>query len=164
MECYIKLNGLNIFVRILGEGEPIIFLHGGPGGTHEFFLPYVEPLSQNFRLVLYDQIGCGKSEKDKENKYSISSEVENLELLRKALGLEKISILGESWGSILALSYTAKYSSNINKLILTAAIGLTNEGYKTFQKELLKKLGLNEKLKFGIYSVLNGIKSSVSNF
>lgn len=161
METYFNLNGLNIFVRILGKGEPIIFLHGGPGGTQEFFLPHVNPLAQDFRLVLYDQIGCGKSDKDKEDNYSIDSEVENLESLRKALGVEKLNLFGESWGSILALSYAAKYPTKINKIILTAAIGLTKEGYKTFQKEVLKKLGFTGKIKLGMYSMLNGIKSTV---
>ena len=60
VEKLINLGGRKVFVKIIGEGAPIVFLHGGPGSEHNFFLPHVMPLSQNFKLVLYDQTGCGK--------------------------------------------------------------------------------------------------------
>lgn len=58
---HIKINGKSIYVCVKGEGEPIIFLHGGPGGSHEYFLPHMEPLAEDYQIILYDQTGCGKS-------------------------------------------------------------------------------------------------------
>jgi proline iminopeptidase len=144
---YVNINGHSIHINIIGEGEPIIFLHGGPGSEHRFFLPHVLPLSKKYQLVLYDQRGCGKSDPFQDNNYSIEEEVNTLESLRKQLQHEKVNIFGESWGSMLALSYPSAYPRRVNKLFLTAAIGITQKGLKTFEKELLKRITLKDKIK-----------------
>lgn len=139
----IDFQGLHI--NTIGEGEAIVFLHGGPGSEQRFFLPHVLPLSRKFKLVFYDQRGCGKSEPSIDNQYSMMNEVNNLELIRKELKLEKINLIGESWGSMLALLYATTYPERVNKILLTAAIGVTAEGFKTFGKELEKRLSENDK-------------------
>ncbi len=141
----INFQGLNI--NTIGEGEAIVFLHGGPGSEHRFFLPHMLPLSRKFKLVFYDQRGCGKSAPSIDGQYSMMDEVCTLELLRKELKLEKINIFGESWGSMLALLYATTYPERVNKILLTAAIGVSAEGFKTFGKELEKKLSESEKSK-----------------
>lgn len=148
------INGKSLYVYIMGEGEPIIFLHGGPGGSHEYFLPNMTPLAEHYQLIFYDQSGCGQSPGKGVESYSIQDEVENLESLRQALGLDKVHLFGESWGSILALSYSASYPSAITKLVLTAAIGLTAEDYRRFKDTLLQRLGIYKKVKLGWYSFL----------
>ncbi len=150
MKSFVNIGEQKIFVHILGKGKPIFFLHGGPGGSHEFFLPYMEPLANEFQLIFYDQIGCGKSDESVDGIYTIEREVENLELLRVALGLESIHIFGESWGSVLALSYAAKYPTNIKRILLTAAIGLNHRGYHDFKRELLGRMSLVDKIRLGI--------------
>ncbi|WP_338048420.1 alpha/beta fold hydrolase [Peribacillus alkalitolerans] len=67
-ERFISVRGENIYVKILGQGEPLVFLHGGPGGEHRYFLPHLEGLAEYYQLVFYDQRGCGRSEEssDKE--------------------------------------------------------------------------------------------------
>ncbi|WP_042148899.1 alpha/beta fold hydrolase [Paucisalibacillus sp. EB02] len=144
---YVNINGHNIHINIIGEGEPIIFLHGGPGSEHRFFLPHVLPLAKKYQLVLYDQRGCGKSDSILGNNYSIEEEVNTLESLRKLLQFEKINIFGESWGSMLALCYASAYPKRVSKLFLTAAIGVNQKGLKTFEKELLKRITLKDKIK-----------------
>nr|WP_285851920.1 alpha/beta hydrolase [Sporosarcina luteola] len=134
-------------INIIGDGEAIVFLHGGPGSEHRFFLPHVLPLTQKFTLVFYDQRGCGKSEHAKSNTYSMADEVKTLELLRKELKLEKMNLFGESWGSMLALLYATTYPERVNKILLTAAIGISGKGYKTFEKTLLKKISIKDKIK-----------------
>lgn len=136
-----------LHINIVGDGEAIVFLHGGPGSEHRFFLPHVLPLSQKFKLVFYDQRGCGKSEPSINNQYSIEDEVKALELLRKELKLEKINLFGESWGSMLALLYATTYPERVNKILLTAAIGVTAEGFTTFGEELEKRLSEEDKVK-----------------
>ncbi|HDR4592772.1 TPA: alpha/beta fold hydrolase [Bacillus cereus] len=157
-----RVNGNNLFVKVLGQGEPIVFLHGGPGSEHRFFLPYMTPLAEKFQLVFYDQTGCGESEKAEDSQYSMQNEVENLEALRVQLGFEKINILGESWGSMLALLYATTYPERVNKLLLTAAIGVNVTGLERFGEELQKRLTkedkvviseINEKIKIGEASI-----------
>ncbi|MED1204123.1 alpha/beta fold hydrolase [Heyndrickxia acidicola] len=131
----------SIHVYKLGEGEPLVFLHGGPGGEHRFFLPHMEPLKNDFQLIFYDQTGCGQSAPLQDHSsLTMRSEVEKLEDLRQQWGIQKLNLIGESWGSMLALLYTAAYPKHVNKLLLTAAIGLTYEGFESFEKELTQRL------------------------
>ncbi|HDR8062606.1 alpha/beta fold hydrolase [Bacillus thuringiensis] len=144
---FIKVNDYQLFVDLIGEGEPIVFLHGGPGSEHRFFLPHMVPLSKKFKLVFYDQRGCGKSDLSENDQYSMKNEVENLEALRIQLGFEKMNLFGESWGSILALLYATTYPERVNKILLTAAIGVTSKGLERFSKELEKRLTEDDKIK-----------------
>ncbi|MGR5874182.1 hypothetical protein ACT7DH_05040 [Bacillus pacificus] len=77
----IHVNDNNLYVKMLGEGEPIIFLHGGPGSEHRFFFLYGST-SRKIPISFYDQAGCGESEAPKNNKYSMRDEVANLEAMR----------------------------------------------------------------------------------
>ncbi|WP_102028417.1 alpha/beta fold hydrolase [Salirhabdus sp. Marseille-P4669] len=163
MEQFLKIHNANIFVRTIGKGKPLIFLHGGPGGNHEFFLPHLEGLARDYQLIFYDQMGCGKSERSKDDSYSIHSEVELLESLRKELRLSKVNLFGESWGSILALSYATTYPNAVEKVMLTAALGLTNDVLHKFQKQLMSRLTIFDKLKFVYFSVLNKISKTPSS-
>jgi proline iminopeptidase len=136
-----------LFVNTIGEGNPIVFLHGGPGSDHRFFLPHILPLSRKYQLVLYDQRGCGKSQAAHNDHYTMDEEVHTLEELRKHLNLERMNLFGESWGSILALLYATTYPERVNKLFLTATIGIDANGIKAFEKELLKKISIKDKWK-----------------
>ncbi|QNG61984.1 alpha/beta hydrolase [Bacillus sp. PAMC26568] len=154
-----KILDTRLHVNIIGEGDPIVFLHGGPGTEHRFFLPHVLPLAREFQLILYDQRGCGKSSPADGNKYTKKAEVEALEALRKELGFDKINVFGESWGSMLALLYATTYPNRVNKLFLTAAIGATTEGLVVFEKELLKRLSTIDKLK--VFFINIGMKTGL---
>ncbi|WP_226672419.1 alpha/beta fold hydrolase [Rossellomorea aquimaris] len=161
-EKYLEVNGKTLFTKQKGKGEPMIFLHGGPGGSLDYFLPQMEPLSKDFQIIFYDQTGCGKSRVNQGHMYSIDDEISNLEELRRALNLEKVTLFGESWGSILALSYAAKYPERIDKLILTAAVGLTSEDYCAFKQNLFRKLGFYKKVLLGWYSFTSLFSSHAS--
>jgi proline iminopeptidase len=144
----VTLRNESIFVKQMGEGEPIVFLHGGPGGEHRFFLPHLEPLSSQFKLVFYDQRGCGRSSFCEEAVYTMEEEVETLEALRKHLNIGRLNLVGESWGSMLALLYASKYPVNINGLFLTAAVGAKTEGYVNFGRLLMERLSEEEQERF----------------
>ncbi|WP_336990416.1 alpha/beta hydrolase [Bacillus infantis] len=144
----ITLRNESIFVKQMGEGEPIVFLHGGPGGEHGFFLPHLAPLSSQFKLVFYDQRGCGKSSFREEAIYTMGEEVETLESLREHLKIDKLNLVGESWGSMLALLYASKYPENVNRLFLTAAVGAKTEGYVNFGRLLMERLSEAELERF----------------
>jgi proline iminopeptidase len=144
-EKYIKLRNEMIYTNIMGKGEPLIFLHGGPGGEHRFFIPHLQDLSQHFTLIFYDQRGCGQSEKAVNEDYTMDGEVETLEALRQFFKIDQLNLIGESWGSMLALLYAAKHPDHVNKIFMTAAVGATTEGYFRFEKELMNRLTMDER-------------------
>jgi proline iminopeptidase len=146
-ERYITLRNEKIYAKVMGKGEPLIFLHGGPGGEHRFFLPHLQDLSQKFTLIFYDQRGCGQSEKAINDEYTMDGEVETLEALRQFFKIDKLNLVGESWGSMLALLYAAKYPNHVNKLFMTAAVGATKGGFVRFEKELLNRLTKDERIR-----------------
>ncbi len=100
------------------EGQPIVFLHGGPGGGcdpqhRRFFDP------NHYRIVLFDQRGCGKSKPTAELEENSTWElVHDIELIRKHLGFRSWIVFGGSWGSTLALAYATKHPSRVRGLIL----------------------------------------------
>jgi len=110
----------NIYVEESGNpnGQPIIFLHGGPGGgcgakQRRFFDP------NHYRIILFDQRGCGKSKPLGETKENTTKDlVSDIEKIRKHLNIEKWILFGGSWGSSLALAYGIKYPEYLIGLIL----------------------------------------------
>src|SRR3989338_5411864 len=99
--------------------KPVLFLiHGGPGGNHIHFKYDSIKLQQYAQLVFIDQRGCGWSKKSKNSDYTLENNIEDIEALRKHLGLERISILGISYGGMVAQGYAIRYSKNVDKLIL----------------------------------------------
>ncbi len=62
-EGYVDANGVLLYYRMFGSGKPLVILHGGPGASHEYFLPYLLPLARKHRLVFVDERGSGRSEK-----------------------------------------------------------------------------------------------------
>jgi proline iminopeptidase len=113
------VNGAKFYYRVMGEGAPLIFLHGGPGMFHEYFLPHVEPLANDFKLIFYDQRASGNSSRNVPPE-SVNPEnfVKDLDGIREYFGLEKVSLLGHSWGGLLALRYALTFPDRVERLIL----------------------------------------------
>lgn len=117
---YYKINGANLWVVTVGKGEPLILISGGPGGAH-LGLRAFDSLSvnKNIQLIYFDGFGRGKSDKAKNVKeYTLDRDIEDIEGLRKALNLNKINVLGHSYGSLVAQGYAVKYGDNLSHLIL----------------------------------------------
>jgi pimeloyl-ACP methyl ester carboxylesterase len=91
--------------RVTGESgrTPLLCLHGGPGSTHNYFRP-LERLAEERPVVLYDQLGCGRSDRP-ELEWGLAVFTEELEALREHLGLGRVHLLGTSWGGMLALEH-----------------------------------------------------------
>ena len=100
------------------KGKPVVFLHGGPGGgtdakMRRFFNP------KKYRIVLFDQRGCGKSKpaaslEDNTTWHLVS----DIEAVREKLGIDKWQVFGGSWGSTLALAYAQKHPERVTELVL----------------------------------------------
>ena len=117
----LKVSNLHtIFVEESGNpnGKPVIFLHGGPGGGSEaIYRQYFNP--EKWRIIIFDQRGCGKSVPHAELRENTTWDLVNdIEKIRKELDISNWSVFGGSWGSTLALSYAIKNSEYCNNLIL----------------------------------------------
>lgn len=118
-EGYLNVNGSQVYYKTVGEGEPMIIVHGGPVLDHSYLLPHLESLAKNFQLIFYDQRAAGKSSIDVDtSKMTINAFIDDIELIRKRLGFKKINLLGHSWGGLLAMGYGVKYSQNLDHLVL----------------------------------------------
>lgn len=120
---YKTANDVPHFYRIIGQGEPFIFLHGGPGMWHDELVPFFLEFARSYQCIFYDQRGNGKSLLEKIDKTTFSTEllVEDLEALRQAFSLPQLNIIGHSWGGLLGLYYATKYPHYVKRLILIDA-------------------------------------------
>lgn len=115
---YYTVNGAKLWTVSFGKGEPLFFIAGGPGGSH-YGLRSFDSLSTTNTLVYFDALGRGKSDLAKDvREYSLDRDIEDLEGLRKAMGFDKISVLGHSYGGVVAQGYAVKYPEHVSHLIL----------------------------------------------
>lgn len=118
------INDVRLWYRVAGreEGTPVVFLHGGPGQGSQTFARYAGPaLEPHLRMVYLDQRGSGRSERPWDDAYSLELLVDDLERLRQAWGVERISLVGHSFGTILALEYAAAHPERVERVVLAAA-------------------------------------------
>lgn len=127
-EGFVDSHGALIYYKVLGRGAPLVIVHGGPGASHDYFLPYLLPLMRSNKLVFIDERGGGKSSKFEDpNQYTIANMVEDVEAVRQALSLGQISLLGHSFGGALVQAYAFKYQKNLSHLILGSTWASTRE-------------------------------------
>lgn len=114
------------YFKIAHQSEPkktpIIYLHGGPGGiVSDQVIEVLTPLSnQGHDLYFYDQIGSGHSERlDNIGEYSVERHQKDLEAIVEKIGADKIILIAQSWGSLLAINYLENHVNQIEKIILT---------------------------------------------
>jgi proline iminopeptidase len=136
-EGFVDAGGVLIYYKALGTGEPLVALHGGPGASHDYLLPYLLPLARTNRLILIDERGSGRSEKLEDPAgYTVENMVEDVEAVRVALGLGKINLLGHSYGGVLAQAYALKYQEHLSHIILCSTFHSTKQLNDVFQKML----------------------------
>ncbi|MBV9608229.1 MAG: alpha/beta fold hydrolase, partial [Acidobacteria bacterium] len=126
-EGFVDANGVMIYFKSIGRGQPLVIVHGGPGASHDYFLPNLYLLARHNRVVFIDERGSGRSPQlDDPRQYTIENMVDDLESVRQALGLGKISLLGHSFGGVLAQAYALKYQRNLSHLILASTFASTS--------------------------------------
>lgn len=132
---FVDANGVMIYYEEFGEGKPLMILHGGPGASHDYFLPYLLPLARHNRIIFIDERGSGRSGiLDDASQYTVENMVEDVEAVRTALGLGKINLLGHSYGGVLAQAYAFKYQENLSHLILCSTFPSTSQMNEVFVK------------------------------
>jgi proline iminopeptidase len=120
--------------------KPIMFaVHGGPGADHTGYKPALTPLADKVQIVYFDHRGQGRSARGPKQEYTLDNNVEDMEALRQYLGLEKIVVLGTSYGGMVAMTYAAKYPQNVSHLILVATT--SNSGFIQAAKKIIQERG-----------------------
>jgi len=126
VEGYLERPIGRTWYRVTGKPgrAPLVALHGGPGSTHNYFAP-LERLADERQIVLYDQIGCGRSDRPDGIEWSVAVFLDELDALRDHLGLERIHLLGTSWGGMLALEHAFARQDSLASLILSSTLADT---------------------------------------
>ncbi len=142
-EGYVSVTGGKVWYKVVGSnknGIPILVLHGGPGASSDYLEPLAE-LANERPVVFYDQLGCGNSEKpDDRSLWTIERFVDEVHQIRKALGLKKVHIIGQSWGTSLAVDYLlTKHEEGVVSLVLSGPL-LSTQCWIKDQKAYIAKL------------------------
>src|SRR5438105_8163515 len=138
-EGYVDFRGYRTWYRSVGaDGTPLVALHGGPGSTHNYFAP-LERLADERRVVVYDQIGCGNSDRPTDVEWSVQLFRDEAVAVREQLGLDRIHLLGSSWGGMLALEHVLSGADGIVSLILSSTLA-DNHEWVAEQKRLRDQL------------------------
>lgn len=136
-EGYVDANGVLIYYKAFGTGDPLVVVHGGPGASHDYLLPWLTPLARTNRLIFIDERGSGRSERLEDTAgYTVEAMADDVEEVRKALGLGKINLLGHSYGGVLAQAYAFRYQDNLSHLVLASTFHSTRQLNEVFRKML----------------------------
>lgn len=140
-EGYVEVDGGRLFFKSMGSGDPIIVLHGGPGFDHRQFLPYIWQLAEHHKVILFDQRGTGLSSGPVDvESISIDTFIADIEAVRSAFGIDRMNLLGHSWGGILAMHYGIRHPERLKTLILCstaasfASFGEMRENYEAHRR------------------------------
>jgi proline-specific peptidase len=122
-EGFIEFRGYRTWYRSTGTGSPgrlpLLLAHGGPGATHQYLEP-LEALAESGRqIIVYDQLGCGKSDRPLEPAlYTPQLFVDEIDALRAQLGLGDVHLLGQSWGGMLAMEYALSQPAGLASIVV----------------------------------------------
>lgn len=124
-EGFVEFRGARTWYRSVGAAAtdarlPLLILHGGPGATHQYLAPLESLARGGRRVIFYDQIGCGRSggPRDDPNFYDARLFVDELQAVRDALGLERVHLLGQSWGGMLAMQYALDDPAGLASIVV----------------------------------------------
>ena len=114
------VRGVSLFEHRIGDGPPVVVLHGGPGASHDYLRPGFDLLARRNTLIYYDQRGGGQSPVPVGTPVGWQEQVADLEALREAWGLGQLTICGYSWGGLLAMLYATEHPERVARLALVS--------------------------------------------
>lgn len=135
-----RILGHRLFVRSIGTPDrgTILTLHGGPGATHDYLLPLADLCALGYRVVFYDQLGCGRSEVPRNPAlFTVEHYVEEVDSLRRTLGLGRVHLIGSSWGGLLGLAYALEHPDGLSTLVTVG--GLASVPFASAEMERLRR-------------------------
>jgi len=111
---------VRLFTRRAGDGPPVVVLHGGPGAHHDYLLPQYDLLARGRTLLYYDQRGGGRSPVGRDTPVGWREHVADLEALRRHWSIDRLTLLGYSWGGLLAVLYWLEHPERVDRLALVS--------------------------------------------
>jgi len=129
LERYVDVPGGRVRTMSHGDkaAQTILVLHGGPG-MPSYYLQPLAALADEYHVVLFDQLGCGRSDRpDDPALWTLRRAVDEVEAVRTGLGLRRVHLLGHSWGGLLALAYAAKHPAQLRSMVLSSPLVSTAE-------------------------------------
>lgn len=139
-------DGLTLYYQISGTGKPLFLISMGPGYAPNYLFEVADSLSNDFQVVLLHQRGTGLSKMDSISMQNMNMDLylKDIEELRKHLNFEKISLMGNSFGGIITMSYAAKYPDRIKSFILAGSGGIDLEFSTYFRSNIQSRLSIKE--------------------
>lgn len=153
-ESTIESGDSKLHFKTFGSGKPILIINGGPGMNSDGFASVAQELAKmNFKTIIYDQRGTGKSTIENPKKTNITMDlmVNDIENLRQHLKIEKWIILGHSFGGIMATYYASKHPEAIDKLIFSSSGGVNMKFTSYVQERLNANLTTTERDSLNYY-------------
>lgn len=143
-EIYFDVEGMGLVPDGTGMRErPVAFvIHGGPGGDHSSFKGPFTPLAERMQLVYFDHRGQGRSARGDPTKYTLDENVEDMEALRRHLGLGPIVSIGTSYGGMVAQAHAARYPDAVSHLILV--VTASHGGFIRRAQQIVRERGTPE--------------------
>lgn len=141
-ETRVPIGKASLYVREIGNGQPVIVLHGGPDFDHAYLLPDLDRLSDSLRLLYYDQRGRGRSAAGVQpDDVTLLSDVEDVDRVRQHFQLQSTALLGHSWGALLALEYALRYPTRVSHVILMNPAPVSGSELAVFRRAYVRQLG-----------------------
>jgi len=139
-ESTVEVNGVRLFTRRVGDGPPVVVLHGGPGAHHDYLLPQYDRLAEGRALLYYDQRGGGRSPVSRDVAVGWREHVADLDALRDHWQLDRLILLGYSWGGLLAVLYALEHPDRIARLALVSAAPVTAVWRDEFERRFAARM------------------------
>jgi pimeloyl-ACP methyl ester carboxylesterase len=145
VEGHVPFHEYRTWYRVVGDPSPgtlpLLCLHGGPGSSHYYFTRIEALADEGRQVVLYDQLGCGESDRpDDDSLWTLELFVSEVQAVRDALGLDRVHLLGTSWGGMLALEYALTQPTGLESLVLSSTLASSDQ-WVAETKRLLAELG-----------------------
>ncbi|WP_370936031.1 alpha/beta fold hydrolase [Amycolatopsis sp. cg13] len=133
-------DGIRLWATRTGDGEPVVFCHGGPG-LWDMMADVAASLSGTATVCRWDQRGCGRSQR--RGPYSVSRTMADLDAVLAHFGWDRVALLGHSWGAQLALRYTLAHPERVTKLVYVSGTGIDDDStwHADYQRNLRDALG-----------------------
>ena len=139
----VPVRGGSVYVRVDGpepaRRAPVLFIHGGPGSSHWYFLPALS-LADERQVILYDQLDSGRSTvvNDPAN-WTVERFVSEIDAIRGALKVERLHLVGKSWGAAVAIEYAARQPKGLLSLTLAGAL-VSTRSWEASARQRLSEL------------------------
>lgn len=143
---YARVNDTDIFYETVGEGKPLLLMHGGLGFDHTYFRPSHDRLAERgYKVIFYDHRGNGRSERPKDwSGITHETWADDADALREYFGYDKITLLGQSYGGVLAQEYALRHQEHLDGLILSCTLPAMD--YPEVIEANARKLGTDEEV------------------